>query len=166
MLAAHKAGVTTEGRPITTPESRELAAVMDSMDQAVRSRPATSDDPVKDLMDLMKVREEIARAGEVLRSYDPTFASTRPELGEMQPSTLLAGAHEQPIGIGAEGRVTQPLARDLPGIGLEKYQLTPQELGALKTKPPELAAELSGSSTATSARTSSDPDSVASCSRA
>lgn len=139
---AHGAGVTTEGRPIATPASPELRAVIDDMDAALAGHAPTPDDPVKGLMDLAELQERIARAGEVLRSYDRNFTSTLPELGDVEPSDILGGAHQRSISVGAEGRVAEPLARDLPGIGLERYQLSADGIRGLATEPPELAGQL------------------------
>ncbi len=139
--AAYEAGVTVEGRPIANPASPELADAMARMDAAVAGRVATPDDPVKGLVDLLRMRDEIARAAEILRSYDPTFRASQETFG-MDPSRRFPGAHEQSLRVEAQGRVSEPLARDLPGMGLERYALTPADLGGLKTNPPELAGRM------------------------
>jgi hypothetical protein len=95
-------------------------------------------------MSLLRLRAHVAKAAETLRSYDPRFAAEKPELGELRPSGLVEGVQEQSIRVVAQGRVTEPLARDLPGVGLEKYVLSPDELvEALEEHgSPELAARV------------------------
>jgi len=68
----------------------------------------------------------------------------RPDLilSGSNPAELLDALHFSPLEVVAEGRLREPLARDIPGVGLERYLLSAGAIGELKTRPPGLAARL------------------------
>jgi len=104
----------------------------------------TTEDPVERLEALVRLQEQISvRTREVLRWLDPTFRSNT-ATGPLTESSDLAGLQEQTIDVTAAGSIGEPIPRDLPGVGLERYMLTPSEIGELITDPPELAGQLAG----------------------
>ncbi|WP_462202696.1 polymorphic toxin type 4 domain-containing protein [Frankia sp. CcWB3] len=58
------------------------------------------------------------------------------------PSHLFDALEFAPLDVTASGGLGAPLARDLPGIGLEALALTPEQIRALPTNPPWLASRL------------------------
>ena len=140
VAAAYRKGVTLDGRPIANRNAPELAEAMRRMDDAFAEHRATTD-PIERLFGALRLRDEVARAGEILRSYDPRFSVSQ-SAGKSRPSSQLKGAREIPITVATKGIVGEPIARSLPGMGLEKYVLLPDEIGALKTTPRSLAATL------------------------
>jgi putative RNase toxin 4 of polymorphic toxin system len=139
---AYRRGRTLEGRPIRGGDAPELAQAMERMDQAfVDHRAARAQDPVAHLLSLLQLQAEVVRAAEVLRTYDPRFGATQTK-GETRASSQLQGAREQPIVVQASGPIGEPLARNLPGVGQERYVLLPDDLAALPTRPRRLAGEV------------------------
>jgi Bacterial toxin 4 len=142
--AAFRRGQTLEGNRIANPKSRDLAAVMRRMNEAFLDfRQARHSDPVQSLFELLRLQGEVARAAEVLRSNDATFSS-KVSQGDARASSLVRrkGVQEREIVARASGRITEPLARDLPGMGLERYALRPEDLGSLPTKAKGLGEDL------------------------
>jgi Domain of unknown function (DUF4157)/Bacterial toxin 4 len=171
---AYRRGQTVDGRPIRTADAPELAAAMRAMDEAFTAhRDAAATDPVARLVGLELLRGQVARAREVLRSYDARFTSE--SHGDELPGLARPGQAEQPhqarsreiadeaagadvrrkpaaqllemLRFGepetvATGVVGQSLDRRLPGMGLNRYALTPGDIRALLTRPPALAARL------------------------
>lgn len=104
----------------------------------------TTEDPVARLEALLRLQDQvIGRTREVLRWLDPTFSSNT-AIGALTESGDLAGLQEQPVDVTAAGNIGEPIRRDLPGVGLERYLLTPSEIAELHTEPPELAGQLAG----------------------
>ncbi len=143
VFAAYRRGETVEGARLRPGDSPELAATMETMHRAfLEYERSASSDPVERLMALLRLREQVARAAEVARSYAPAFtAAVTP--GPLATSGLVPGISERPLDVRAAGHVSEPLARDLPGVGLEHYMLSPNDLAELPTSPPGLAKRLS-----------------------
>lgn len=102
---------------------------------------SSSADPVERLMALLRLRDQTSRAGAILQSYDPAFSAST-IVGPVRQSKLVSGIEERLVEVRARGRVAEPLARNLPGMGLERYMLAARELRGLPTIPPALAGEL------------------------
>ena len=139
---AYRSGKTLEGRRIRGADSPELREAMQAMQQAFTDQQNTaSGDPIERLMALLRLRDQIVRAAEILRSYDLAFTSST-TTGIVTTSDMVKGIYERSIKVTADGRVGEPLARNLPGVGLERYMLTARDLGELSTNPPGLAGRL------------------------
>ena len=145
VAAAYRRGETLEGHPLRGADPLGLADAIARMDRAFDDYlAAAATDPIERLFGLLRLRDEVARAGEILRHREPGFRATVSP-GEAVASTLLPdvpGVREIPLDVLASGRISEPLARDLPGVGLERYMLTPAEIGALHTEPEGLAERL------------------------
>ena len=144
VLSAYGNRRTLDGAPLSSRDSPELARAMQEMQRTLDSSPEASlRDPVARLLELMRLRDAAARAGEILRSYGPQFTAT-PRAGEPTPvaDRLVAGVPERLITVEASGVVSEPLARDLPGLGLEEYMLPPRELADLPTRARGLGQRL------------------------
>jgi hypothetical protein len=174
VAAAHADGVTLQGVPLSNAQARELTTEVERMTQAVqRFAAAPPADPVARLLALEGLRDTVARASEVLRSYGPRFEVEtgvdelpgRPRAGQpeqarhtrsrqiaerlatadvaaMPVQELLAAMEFSTLEVTATGTVGEPLSRSLPGMGLEQYTLTPDQVRVLKTAPPGLAARI------------------------
>ena len=140
VFAAYEAERTLEGRPLRAADRRVLAEARDNVVRALadyESRATT--DPIERLMSLLELRRVVVeRAAETLRVYEGRFTSTTVPPGPVGPSGLVRGVQERQIEARGAGRIGEPLARDLPGVGLEKYALTPRDLAELPTIPPGL----------------------------
>ena len=142
LARAYRNGETLDGRPLSNRDAPELVDAMWAVNGAFDTyleRGAT--DPIDRLLGLLRFRDAVARAGEILRSYGPGFRATQ-ETSAPSATPLIEGVPETTHAVRAEGDITEPLARDLPGVGLEGYMLTPQELAGLPTAPPGLARQL------------------------
>ena len=140
---AYRHGQTLDGRGISTPQSPELAAGMARMKAEVEAyRQSSGDDPIERLMALERVRRQVMEVGqEFLRSYGEGFTA-RPELGDVSASSTLVGTRQRTISVSASGKIYEPLNRRLPGMGLERYMLTPGAIAKLKTVPPGVGRRL------------------------
>jgi hypothetical protein len=86
----------------------------------------------------------VADTGEILRSYGPRFTATETESPTRTApgDTLVRGVPERTFTVEASGVVGEPLARDLPGLGLEEYMLAPRALAELPTRTRGLGRRL------------------------
>jgi hypothetical protein len=142
VATAYQRGETLDGRRLPDPNRPELAEAMRTMQAAADEyRDTSPTDPIARLEALLRLRDAVARAGETLRVYGPGFTSDVAQ-GAAKESTLVPGQQEIPLDVRASGDITEPLARDLPGVGLEKYMLRPEELATLPTTPASLGRRL------------------------
>lgn len=143
--SAYRNGRTLEGTRLSTPRSPELAEAMTGMHRAIDGE-ATSPtrDNVARLMELMAMRDQVARAAEVLRSYGPKFTASEHVAPGRTPAqeSLILGVGERAFTVDASGTLGEPLARDLPGLGLEEYMLAPRKLADLPTRTRGLGGRL------------------------
>ncbi len=142
VTGAYEAGRTLDGHPLPEPRPQHLVDAMNAMNDALGAyRAAPPSDPIARLYALLRLRDTVMRTGETLRVFAPDVeSSTTP--GATSASGLLSGVPQQDITVTASGQVSEPLARDLPGAGLEEYALTPGDLADLPTQPPGLAGRL------------------------
>jgi hypothetical protein len=164
VLDAYDAGVTHEqsGRPVRP--SAELDAEMAHLRRLLDAPPEPGADMVDGLLRIEQFQQDIARAGEVLRSSGdslwkmdsppdagPTAAdgdavraklAAAGDVDAMTPPAVLAATEAGPLNVAASGTLGEPLARDLPGVGLEGYILTPKDIAKLDTEPAGLGARL------------------------
>jgi hypothetical protein len=140
---AYERGETLEGQPLRGADPRVLDEAMRAMRQAFRDYESRrTEDPIERLMSLLELQRVVAaRTGELLRVYEGRFTSATTS-GAIAPSPLVSGLQERPIDVRGSGRVNEPLARDLPSVGLEQYALTPRDLAELSTVPPGLGRQL------------------------
>ena len=165
VLDAFDAGATQEraGRPVRP--SAELQAEMDHLRALLAAAPS---EPGPDLIDgllrLEQLQQDISRASEILRSNGESLwdihspdhpapsavdaAEVREAidaaggLGSMTPAAVLSATEVMDVNVSATGTLGEPLARNLPGVGLEGYLLTPRQIGELLTDPPGLGQRL------------------------
>ncbi|OAI54260.1 hypothetical protein AYO47_03225 [Planctomyces sp. SCGC AG-212-M04] len=162
VLDAYEAGCTHESRGRSVRGSAELDGEMAQLRRAL-DRVRVTDDRIANALTLDGLQHRISRGSEVLRSHgDPLFATRA--TGDAMPNAVNAGhirdrlrntnpesltntellriLNFSALDVRANGTTGQPLGRDLPGMGLERYLLTPEKIGQLRTTPPELAAQL------------------------
>ena len=131
------------GRP-RVPSERLQEAVHAMRQAFLDYNEAPTDDPVERLEALLRLQDQvIGRVAEVLRWLDPSFRADT-ATGPLTDSSELSGLQEQTIDVTAAGSVGEPISRDLPGVGLERYMLTPSEIAELHTDPADLAEQLAG----------------------
>ncbi|MGE5697823.1 MAG: polymorphic toxin type 4 domain-containing protein [Candidatus Sericytochromatia bacterium] len=143
---AYQQGRTLEGTRLSRPDSPELADAMRRMNQAIDEQSRSPiRDPVAKLLELLTLRDQVSQvAGEILRSYGPKFTATPETVGPRRRArdSLVRGVPERPISVEASGVVGEPIARDLPGLGLEEYMLAPRKLEKLPTRTEGLGEQL------------------------
>ena len=122
--------------------SKHVKDTLDDLDAAFKAFDASkTGDPVGDLMKLVDLQEQLGRSINTIRNQADIF-DVMVTPGTPQASTRFKGLMETPIEVSAAGKVTESLGRGLPGGSKEAQVLTPREIGDLKTRPPELAAQL------------------------
>ena len=116
------------------------------------------------MLRLEQLQQDISRASEILRSNGESLwdihspdhpAPTAVDadevreaidaaggLGSMTPAAVLSATEVMDVNVSATGTLGEPLARNLPGVGLEGYLLTPRQIGELLTDPPGLGQRL------------------------
>jgi hypothetical protein len=143
---AYQQGRTLEGRRLSRRDSPELADAIRRMNQAVTDEPnSPTRDPVAKLLELLTLRDQVSEiTGEILRSYGPKFTATPEVRGSTRPprESLVRGVAERDISVGASGEVGEPIDRNLPGLGLEKYMLEPRNFDDLPTRTEGLGSYL------------------------
>lgn len=141
VLDSWRDGRTVDGDPIKNRDSKELKGAIRRLRDAVEAHQSKqSGDPIQELTELANLRDEINRAGEILRSYHRRFDVKVGEPGPRQ--STIAGTTEEQFSVTARGEPGDSFNRSMQGIGLEKYMLTPKQIGELRTNPPSLARRL------------------------
>jgi hypothetical protein len=138
--AAVARGESLNGFPLK--ESPQIRDALERMDAAFRRfESGATGDPMADLMRLVDLQATVGREMNAIRNQAKVFELTV-QHGPAEPSAAFPGAREAPITVEARGPVTESLDRGLPGGSKESQVLTPKEIRALKTNPPELAGQL------------------------
>jgi Bacterial toxin 4 len=141
VVAAYRNNRTVDGSNTEGAEARGAEELRRMNDAFVAYERSATDDPIERLMTVLELQDQVSRAARLLQSFGSRFRSTV-TVGDASPSELVRGIQEHPIAVAAEGLVGESLGRDLPTVSLERYILTPRELGELPTRPPRLGAAL------------------------
>ncbi|MEZ6134606.1 MAG: polymorphic toxin type 4 domain-containing protein [Pirellulaceae bacterium] len=146
VLGAYDAGFTHEHQGRSVKRSPELEAEMNRLREVIEHPPSLTNDRVANALALERLRQEISRGSEILRSRGEGLFTAEttitPTQQHVSASDLTDRLRIATVDVHASGSPGQPLARSLPGMGLESYLLTPKQIGKLPTKPRSLAKQI------------------------
>ena len=119
LVGAYKDGKTLEGHPLTERPSAKLTDAMANVEKGFKKfNDSKSTNPVERLMELLRLRDTVARAGTLLRGHAPLFAGGE-TLGKATKSDIIDGLQQREIEVNAAGRVADSLIR----AGFEKREI-------------------------------------------